>query len=98
MYPVIALSFAQVRGVTYQETQKMICQILEDLYSAHMYLRDSDVLNAKDREYFDRVSAGMDRADAAAALNKLSDFMMRYYGRKPIILRMSMMRQCRRHI
>ena len=84
--PVISLSFANVKEKTYEKTKLRIYQILTDLYIKHMFLRDSDVLTPRDREYFDRVSERMDDTDAAIALHKLSDFMQRHYGKKPIIL------------
>lgn len=51
-----------------------------------MFLRDDEALTLRDREYFDRVSEQMADTDAVIALHKLSDFMQRHYGKKPIIL------------
>lgn len=84
--PVIALSFANVKENTYEKTKIRICQILTDLYIKRMFLRNSSVLTEKDREYFDRVSEKMTDTDAVIALHKLSDFVLRYYGKKPVIL------------
>ena len=50
------------------------------------FLRDSDVLTDKDREYFDRVSTEMRETVATSALHRLSDYLCRYYGKKVIIL------------
>ena len=84
--PVISLSFANVKEDTYEKTKIRICQILTDLYIKYSFLHDSDALTSKDREYFDRVSERMTDTDAVIALYKLSDFMYRFYGKKPIIL------------
>ncbi len=84
--PVISLSFANVKEDTIGKTKIRICQTLTDLYIKYAFLRDSDVLTPRDREYFDRVSERMADTDAVIALHKLSDFMQRYYGKKPIIL------------
>ena len=84
--PVISLTFANVKEVTYEKTKVRICQTLMDLYIKYAFLRDSNALTDKDREYFDRVSEKMADTDAVIALYKLSDFMQRYYGTKPIIL------------
>ncbi len=84
--PVISLSFANVKENTYEKTKIRICQTLTDLYIKYAFLRDSDVLTERDREYFDRVSERMADTDAVIALHKLSDFMQRYYEKKPIIL------------
>ena len=85
-YPVISLSFARVKENNYKMARKTICGILTNLYSKFYFLRNSDVLTDKDREYFDRVSAEMDDSDAASALCNLSDYLERYYGKKVIIL------------
>lgn len=84
--PVISLSFANVKEDTYEKTKVRICQTLTDLYIKYTFLKDSDALTEKDKEYFDRVSDHMSDTDAVIALHKLSDFMQRYYGKKPIIL------------
>lgn len=84
--PVISLSFANVKENTYEKTKIRICQTLTDLYIKYAFLRDSSALTLRDREYFDRVSERMADTDAVIALHKLSDFMKRYYGKKPIIL------------
>ena len=84
--PVISLSFANVKENTYEKTKVRICQTLTDLYIKYMFLKDSDVLTEKDKEYFDRVSERMSDTDAVITLHKLSDFLQRYYGKKPIIL------------
>lgn len=84
--PVISLSFANVKETDYRKTKVRICQILSDQYVKNNFLRDSDVLTEKDRAYFDRVSEQMADTDAVIAVHKLSDFMYRYYGQKPIIL------------
>ncbi len=85
-YPVISLSFARVKANNYQTTRECICEILTNLYIEYFFLRDSDVLSEKDREYFDRISKDMRDSDAASALYQLSNYLYRYYGKKVIIL------------
>ena len=85
-YPVISLSLARVKGNDYKTVRKKICEILTNLYSKNIFLRDSEVLTDKDRAYFDRVSTEMDDSDATSALYQLSDYLYRYYGKKVIIL------------
>ena len=85
-YPVISLSFANIKENNFQSAREKICQLFTDLYVQNFFLRDSDVLTDKDRDYFDRISADMRDSDATMALNKLSDFMCRYYGKKVILL------------
>ena len=85
-YPVIFLSFANVKEKDYGTTRKKICQILTKLYAEHAYLLDSGLLYETDIAYFKRVSENMDDSDASLALYQLSDFLYRYYGKKAIIL------------
>ena len=85
-YPVISLSFANVKEKDYQTTRKKICQFLTKLYAEHSFLLDSGLLYKTDRDYFQRISENMDDSDASLALYQLSDFLYRYYGKKVIIL------------
>ena len=85
-YPVISLTFANVKTETYPDTKTRICQILSDLYIKYNFLRDSDVLSEKDRKYFDRVGDDMTEVDATISLHKLCDYLQRYSGKKPISL------------
>lgn len=85
-YPVISLSFANIKETDFDSVKERICQLLTNLYVKYSFLRDSEVLTDKDREYFDRISANMRESDATLALYQLSDYLHRYYGKKVIIL------------
>ena len=85
-YPVISLSFANVKEQNYQTTRKKICQLITKLYAENAFLLDSGILYETDRSYFKRVTENMDDSDATLALYQLSDFLYRYYGKKVIIL------------
>lgn len=85
-YPVIALSFAKVKETSYLDTRKKICQIITDLYNEFDFLVDSGKLNAREKEQYLKVSPEMEDYVAADSLNALSNYLMRYYGKKTIIL------------
>ncbi len=85
-YPVLYLSFSRVKETNYIGMKQKINEILMDLYVKHNFLRNSDVLTNKDREYFDRISMDMRETDATSALHRLSDYLCRYYKKKVIIL------------
>ena len=85
-YPVISLSFARVKEQNYITAREKICEIITNLYIKYFFLRDSEVLTDKDREYFDRISTDMRDSEATSALYQLSDYLCRYYGKKVIIL------------
>lgn len=84
-YPVIALSFAKVKETTYLDTRKKICQIVTDLYNQFDFLPGSGKLNAREKEQYQKVSPDMEEYVAADSLNALSNYLMRYYGKKVII-------------
>lgn len=86
-YPVISLSFANIKERNYTDTREKICRLLTNLYVKYSFLKDSDVMTDADRAYFDRVlSTEMRDSDATLALYQLSDYLQRYYGKKVIIL------------
>ena len=85
-YPVLSLSFANVKEKEYKTARKKICQFLTNLYAKYSFLIDSGVLHESDIRYFKRVSEDMDDSDATLALYQLSDYLYRYYGKKVIIL------------
>ena len=85
-FPVISLTFANVKERTFQMTKQRIGQILADLYSKHIYLLESGLLTADEKKYFQSVTMDMDETIATMSVHKLSDFLSRYYQRKVIIL------------
>ena len=85
-YPVISLSFANVKEKTYRNARDKMCQLLVNLYSKYEFLLDEDILTERDKVYFKRVSVNMSDSDASLALYQLSDYLYRYYGKKVIIL------------
>jgi len=85
-WPVIAFSFAKVKETSFVNARKRICQIITDLYNKYDFLLDSGKLNEKEKEFYDKVSAEMEEYMAADSINALSNFLMRYYGKKVIIL------------
>ena len=85
-YPVINLSFANVKGSHYQDVREKICQIITNLYAENAFLRNEDVLDERDRKYFDRIAFDMKNSDAELSIYQLSKFLYQYYGKKVIIL------------
>ena len=85
-YPVISLSFANVKETGYKMTVYRICQLLMKKYEQFGFLRDCRQLSDAEKEYFERMASDMGEADAPLALYQLSDYLYRYYGKKVIIL------------
>ena len=85
-YPVIFLSFADVKYTSFQEARRMIGFTIEALYNKHDFLLEGDLLNEKEKAFYRNVSADMTDSMASASLRTLADFLGRYYGKKTIIL------------
>ncbi|MDE7328010.1 MAG: ATP-binding protein, partial [Lachnospiraceae bacterium] len=85
-YPVISLSFANVKKETYTEMKHRICQILSDAYNGNRFLEEKSILSDSEKEYFDCVSRNIPGTDMSISLHKLCDFMQRCYGKKVIII------------
>lgn len=85
-YPVISLSFAKVKETSFANARKKVCDIITKLYNRYDFLLDSGKLNEKEKELYQKVSADMEDYIASDSLNMLSDYLMRYYGKKVIIL------------
>ena len=85
-YPVISLSFANIKENSFPGTRKRICQLIEKLYNKYDFLLESGHLNEKEKEAYQKISADMEDYLAADSLNALSDYLMRYYKKKVIIL------------
>lgn len=84
-WPVIALSFAKVKETTYTGAKERICQIITDIYNQCDFLVDSGKLNEKEKDFYRSVTANMPDNIAADALNALSGYLMKYYGKKVLI-------------
>ena len=85
-YPVINLSFANVKEKSFEATRDKIYQILIELYAKHSYLLDGDLLYDTEKQYFNGINKDMKETDATSALHNLSAYLKRYYGQKVIIL------------
>lgn len=85
-YPVIFISFADIKETSIFGAKKRICQIIEALYNQYDFLPDSGCLNEKEKEHFQRISVDMNDYDATNALKMLSLYLSRYYQKNVIIL------------
>ena len=85
-YPVISLSFANIKETTYESTREKICRLLINLYSQYEFLLEEDRVAERNKEFFRSVVTGMNDGVATLALYQLSDMLFRYYGKKVIIL------------
>ena len=84
-WPVISLSFADVKGTTFEVVRNSIIQKLIKLYSIHSYVKTDTILREEDWEYIDSIKKDMTDDVASIAVNYLSDYMNRYFGKRVLI-------------
>ncbi len=85
-YPVIFLSFADVKETTFQGACQKICKIIQMFFNKFDFLLEEEILNENEKKDFQKVSTDMESYMASLSLKMLSDFLCRYYGKKVIIL------------
>ncbi len=85
-YPVIALSFADIKEKTYQDARKRISEILMDLYNKFSFLAESDRLSESEKMIYRQFQTGTGDRMEAGSLKTLSCYLMQHYGKKVIIL------------
>ncbi|MCI9422460.1 MAG: AAA family ATPase [Dorea sp.] len=85
-YPVISLSFANIKEDNYITARRKICQILSNIYSKNNFLLEKNILDKKEKKYFEDVTVDMDDVTATLSIYQLSLYLSKYYGKKVIIL------------
>ena len=86
-YPVIDLSFKDVKNSNYEDCMALIKDMLSDEFRRHQYLQNSNMLDDVDQEYFIRMlqRKGTDQ-DCAQSIKHLSAWLKRTYGKPVYIL------------
>ncbi len=85
-YPVISLSFADVKETCYEDARIKICQTIVDLYNKYAFLVNEDFMEENEKLYFRSISTDMRDSEISIALKRMSNYLFRYYGKKVIIL------------
>lgn len=85
-YPVISLSFANIKEATYENTKKKIYQVILDVFEKNAFLLKENFLEETEASFFRSVNYEMDEPIATQAIHEMCDYLYRYYGKKVIIL------------
>ncbi len=85
-YPVINLTFADVKSRSFESVKKEIYLLLVNLYEKNRFMLESDLFTEVEKELYNAVSMDMDEVIAAKAIQRMCDYMYRYYGKKVIVL------------
>ena len=84
-WPVIFLSFAGIKGMTYAITLHQMKKTLVKLFSAHPELYHTDRLDRNEQAALDQIREDMDDVDAALSLNLLSTLLEKIHGKKVLL-------------
>ena len=85
-FPVIFLSFANIKATKYADMVYKITKVIADLYNSNDCLAAGNLLNENEKEYYKKIKPGMGEEIAADAINSMAGFMKRQYGKDVIIL------------
>jgi len=86
-YPVIFLSFKDLKLDSWNVTYGSLVQLIYTEYNRHLYLMNSPVMSDMDKKYFHRVCLDEgSEVDYASSIKKLSEFLTKHHGQKTIIL------------
>ena len=94
-YPVIFLSFAEIKKNNFKDTKNDIISVINEAYKQHSYLIRSNVLTDAEKGIFDKfdnyskdtdVSKEMSNEIVCRAIKDLSSMLCRHFGKKVIIL------------
>lgn len=85
-YPVISLSFSNIKDASCSDARYKICKMIQLLYRKYYFLTEGDTLLEVEKAEFNRILADMEDYEASLALLQLSEYLYRYYGKKVIIL------------
>ena len=85
-YPVIFLSFANIKQNSYKGTIIKIKKIICDEFQKYVFLKDWDGLTEVEKKHIRELDYDMSDESAQEAINDLSNYLSRYYGKKVIIL------------
>ncbi len=85
-FPVIFLTFANIKADKYSEMEYKITETIAGLYESNRYLLETDCLSENEKEYYKNIKIGMPSDIAEGAVHQISCFMQRYYKENVIII------------
>jgi hypothetical protein len=86
-YPVIAVTFKEIKETTFKAAVSGIAALFSDLYAEHHYLLDSKKLSSQYKKQFNLIlNEKASHARLKSALKDLSKYLYLHHGIKPWIL------------
>ena len=87
-YPVIFLSFANIKADCYKDMVYMITEVVSELYGQNRYLLEGSLLSGNEKEYYESIKPGIESRVARGAIHS---------GKRSLSYLTSMIPRCRRH-
>ena len=84
-YPVIFVSFADVKQNNYKDAIQKIKNIIVDVYRQHRYLNKEECFTENEKQQMMEITEKMDDVTAQDALKNLSSYLNLLYGKKVLI-------------
>ena len=85
-YPVIFLSFADVKADNLKDAKQQVKMKIEELYRNNRNLLDSEIFDDDEKLESRQTNMRMDDAVCAMSVKQLCNYMSRYYRKKVIVL------------
>ena len=86
-YPVIYLTFKDVKYDSWEATFTKIAGLLQEEFGRHSELRTSDKLEKYEKDYFEKVLDGRaDVVELSTSLQRLSKMLAEHYRKAPVII------------
>ncbi len=86
IFPVIFLSFANIKATKYEDMKYKISEVITELYEQNRYLLEGTLLSENEKSYYNRMTWSASDAMLSSSLHQMSNFLQRYHGREVMIL------------
>ncbi len=86
-YPVVFLTFKDVKFDTWEATIDKIKGLLQEEYGRHQELLTSERLSQYEKEYFEKIiNITANEVELTSSLERLSKMLASHYGKAPVII------------
>lgn len=86
-YPVIFITFKNIRASNFEEAKQQIAFKMAEAYREHRYLATSDALYPDEKNYYQKIVDGTATdVQLQQSLKVLSEYLQKHYNNKTIIL------------
>ena len=86
IFPIIFLSFANIKATKYENMKYKISEVITELYEQNRYLLEGTLLSENEKSYYNRMTWSASDAMLSSSLHQMSNFLQRYHGREVMIL------------